>query len=172
MKCALAVLIGPLLFGCSRSEPVASQPEAAVQAAPPACLGLGPEADACQSADSVVSSSALRNVLGQPLQPCSTDPMTGWTREGVCNTGPTDTGVHVVCAEMTDAFLEYTKARGNDLSTPHPEFHFPGLRSGDRWCLCAARWAEADDAGVAPPPVVDATHEAALKFIDAERLAQ
>lgn len=98
--------------------------------------------------------------------------MTGWTRQGLCVTGPQDSGVHVVCAEMTDAFLEYTAARGNDLSTPAPRHGFPGLAAGDRWCLCAARWAEADRDGVAPKPVLEATHEAAFRFIDAQRLTR
>ncbi|MEM6295125.1 MAG: DUF2237 domain-containing protein [Myxococcota bacterium] len=107
---------------------------------------------------------------GGALATCSTDPMTGWTRDGTCNTGPEDRGVHVVCAEMTDAFLSFTKARGNDLSTPHPEYRFPGLVPGDRWCLCAARWKEAHEAGVAPPAVLDATHAAALRIVEPERL--
>ncbi len=96
--------------------------------------------------------------------------MTGWTREGLCTTGPGDNGVHVVCAEMTEEFLAFTKDRGNDLSTPHPQARFPGLAAGDRWCLCASRWAEADAAGVAPTPVLDATHEAALRIVEPARL--
>ena len=131
---------------------------------------MGPRGDACERSDAPMSASSDRNVLGSPLQVCSTDPMTGWTREGVCSTGPRDAGIHVVCAEMTDAFLEFTQQRGNDLSTPRPEFGFPGLRAGDKWCLCAARWAEADDAGVAPPAVLPATHEAALGIVDARHL--
>lgn len=103
------------------------------------------------------------NVLGEPLQPCGIDPMTGFYRDGCCHTGPEDFGAHVVCAEMTDAFLSFTKARGNDLSTPRPALNFPGLQSGDRWCLCAARWLEALEAGVAPPVVLASTHEAALR---------
>ncbi len=106
------------------------------------------------------------NVLGEPLESCSTDPMTGFYRDGCCNTGPGDVGLHLVCAVMTDAFLEFTKGVGNDLSTPRPEWRFPGLRAGDRWCLCVLRWKEAMDAGVAPRVVLEATHRSALEFVD------
>jgi uncharacterized protein (DUF2237 family) len=90
------------------------------------------------------------------------DPMTGFYRDGTCHTGSEDRGAHVVCAEMTEAFLSYTRAQGNDLSTPMPIYQFPGLKPGDRWCLCASRWKEAYDDGVAPPVILAATHEAAL----------
>ncbi len=90
------------------------------------------------------------NVLGTPLQVCSTEPMTGYYRDGCCNTDATDRGSHVICAEVTDEFLTFSRQRGNDLSTPRPEYRFPGLVAGDRWCLCALRWKEAFDAGVAP----------------------
>ncbi len=103
-----------------------------------------------------------KNVLGGELQDCSHDPTTGFFRDGCCNTGPEDAGSHTVCAVLTSAFLEYTKSRGNDLSSPRPESGFPGLKPGDRWCLCAARWEEARRAGVAPPVVLEATHERAL----------
>jgi uncharacterized protein len=106
------------------------------------------------------------NVLRQPLEPCSHDPKTGFYRTGCCETGAGDVGVHVVCAEMTESFLQFTRNRGNDLSTPIPEAGFPGLRAGDRWCLCAARWKEALDAGVAPPVILPATHLSALEFVD------
>ncbi len=96
--------------------------------------------------------------------------MTGFYRDGHCHTGPEDRGVHVVCAEMTAAFLDFTRKRGNDLSTPRPEFDFPGLNPGDRWCLCAARWQEAEEAGVAPPVHLDATHAEALGIIALETL--
>lgn len=109
---------------------------------------------------------SARNVLGGPLQECSLDPLTGFYRDGCCNTGPYDTGRHVVCARVTEAFLAYTLARGNDLSTPRPEYRFPGLRPGDQWCLCAVRWSEAVEAGVAPPVVLEATHEAVLRYVD------
>jgi uncharacterized protein (DUF2237 family) len=105
------------------------------------------------------------NVLGGPLAPCSTSPRTGFFRDGCCNTGPDDVGLHVVCARMTAEFLAFSKRTGNDLSTPRPEFGFPGLKPGDRWCVCAGRWREARDAGVAPPVVLEATHEEALAVV-------
>lgn len=105
-----------------------------------------------------------RNVLGEPLQPCSTTPMTGFFRNGCCDTGPQDLGLHTVCAEMTAEFLAFSKSRGNDLSTPAPASGFPGLKPGDRWCLCAPRWQEAFEAGEAPRVVLRATHEGALQF--------
>lgn len=111
-----------------------------------------------------------KNVLGTPLQPCGTDPMTGFYRDGCCRTGPQDVGVHVVCAEVTAEFLAFSKARGNDLSTPNPMYQFPGLRPGDRWCLCAPRWKEALEAGKAPKVVLEATHISALEFVDLEDL--
>ncbi len=105
------------------------------------------------------------NVLGEPLAPCGLDPMTGFYRDGCCNTGYDDPGIHVICAKMTREFLEFSKRRGNDLSLPAPETGFKGLRPGDRWCLCAARWREALEAGVAPPVVLAATHEEALAVV-------
>ena len=105
-----------------------------------------------------------RNVLGEKLQSCSERPVTGFFRDGCCNTSPEDVGVHTVCVVMTAEFLEYSKVRGNDLSTPVPEFGFPGLQPGDRWCLCAPRWREAFDVGRAPRVVLAATHEASLEF--------
>jgi hypothetical protein len=106
-----------------------------------------------------------RNVLGGPLAACSTAPLTGFYRTGCCDTGPDDRGVHVVCAEVTAEFLAFSRSRGNDLVTPRPEYGFPGLRPGDRWCLCADRWQEALEAGVAPPVLLAATHEAALSVV-------
>ena len=106
--------------------------------------------------------SAPRNVLGERLDVCSMKPKTGFFRDGCCNTGREDAGSHTVCAVMTAAFLEFSKSCGNDLSTPMPEFGFPGLRPGDRWCLCAPRWREAMEAGYAPRVVLRATHERAL----------
>ena len=103
-----------------------------------------------------------RNVLGGELESCSLSPVTGFYRNGCCETGPEDTGMHTVCAVMTEAFLKFSLSMGNDLSTPRPEFDFPGLRPGDRWCLCAPRWKEALDAGVAPHIVLEATHEEVL----------
>jgi len=111
-----------------------------------------------------------RNVLGEPLESCGEDPPTGFYRDGCCNTGPTDLGSHVVCARVTADFLAYTRDRGNDLSTPVPAAGFPGLRPGDRWCLCAARWREAMAAGVAPKVVLRATHEAALQHVELDDL--
>jgi uncharacterized protein (DUF2237 family) len=111
-----------------------------------------------------------RNVLGQPLVVCSMAPRTGFFRDGCCSTGPSDTGRHVVCAVMTEGFLEFSRARGNDLSTPRPEYRFPGLRPGDRWCLCALRWKEALEAGKAPMVILEATHEAALRYVTIDDL--
>ena len=111
-----------------------------------------------------------RNVLGGPLAPCSREPMTGFFRDGCCNTGPSDLGAHTVCAEMTADFLMFSRAVGNDLSTPRPEFGFPGLSPGDRWCLCADRWKEALEAGVAPPVVLESTHMRTLEFVSLEDL--
>lgn len=107
-----------------------------------------------------------RNVLGEPLQDCSDRPLTGFFRDGCCNTGPEDVGSHTVCAVMTAEFLAYSKAAGNDLSTPRPEYGFEGLKPGDRWCLCAARWQQAFEAGKAPRLALQATHERALEDID------
>lgn len=103
-----------------------------------------------------------KNVFGEPLIPCSFDPMTGFFRNGCCETGPQDLGTYTVCAVVTEAFLDYSRSRGNDLITPRPEFDFPGLKPGDRWCLCVLRWVEAYHAGYAPPVVLEATHEKSL----------
>ena len=110
------------------------------------------------------------NVLGTPLECCCTSPMTGFYRNGRCATGPDDHGLHIVCAEMTAEFLEFTKSGGNDLSTATPELGFPGLLPGDRWCLCIDRWREALDAGVAPPVVLEATHISAIEFVNLDDL--
>ena len=112
------------------------------------------------------------NVFGEALITCSTNPLTGFFRDGCCNTGPMDTGTHTVCAVMTTEFLEFTKSRGNDLSTPLPYYQFPGLKPGDKWCLCVNRWKEAFDAGVAPYVVLEATHEKALEFVTMDQLLQ
>lgn len=109
---------------------------------------------------------AARNVLGEPLTTCSERPRTGFFRDGCCHTGPEDVGVHTVCVLMTAEFLAYSRERGNDLSTPRPEFGFPGLHEGDRWCLCAGRWQEALEAGRAPRVVLQATHERTLEICD------
>ena len=112
------------------------------------------------------------NVLGKKLELCCTDPMTGFFRNGVCETGSQDLGTHVVCAQVTEEFLAFTKARGNNLSTPVPSYNFPGLKPGDKWCLCVSRWKEALDAGAAPPIVLSATHEAALSVVPLEVLQE
>ena len=116
--------------------------------------------------------SSARNVLGGPLAPCCEDPVTGFFRDGYCHTGPQDIGSHTVCARVTDEFLAFSVRSGNDLVTPGPEFGFPGLRAGDRWCLCVARWREALEAGVAPPVVLAATHEKALEVVTLEQLTR
>ena len=112
------------------------------------------------------------NVLGQPLKPCSFDPMTGFFRDGCCNTGPQDRGRHTVCVRVTEAFLAFSRMHGNDLTTPRPEYGFVGLRPGDRWCLCALRWKEAWEAGAAPKVVLASTHLATLRIVPLEILQQ
>jgi len=109
--------------------------------------------------------AGAKNVLGRELQPCSTEPITGFFRNGCCETGHADVGMHTVCAVMTAEFLEYSRSVGNDLSTPMPDYNFPGLKPGDRWCLCAPRWKEALDAGAAPQVVLEATHEETLAIV-------
>lgn len=113
---------------------------------------------------------AARNVLGLPLEPCSLRPLTGWFRSGACETDARDHGLHTVCAQVTAEFLAFSRARGNDLVTARPEFGFPGLVPGDRWCLCAARWKEALDAGCAPRIVLAATHERTLEVVSLAEL--
>jgi len=114
--------------------------------------------------------SDANNVLGTRLEPCGLDPLAGFYRDGCCNTDYDDIGIHVVCARMTPEFLEFSRRRGNDLATPMPEAGFPGLKPGDRWCLCAGRWMEALDAGVAPPVILEATHEEAIAVVPLEAL--
>ena len=110
------------------------------------------------------------NVLGTPLIPCSYEPLTGYFRDGCCKTDETDTGSHLICARVTAEFLVFSSQRGNDLVTPRPEYRFKGLKPGDRWCLCATRWAEALAAGLAPPVVLECTHSSALKFVTRAQL--
>ena len=112
------------------------------------------------------------NVLGGPLQPCGTDPVTGFYRDGSCACGPEDVGLHAVCAVMTEEFLEHQRSVGNDLSTPRPEWQFVGLHPGDRWCVVAARWLQAYDAGMAAPVVLASTNERALELVPLERLRE
>ncbi|PZQ64491.1 MAG: DUF2237 domain-containing protein [Phenylobacterium zucineum] len=109
--------------------------------------------------------AGARNVLGQELIPCSMDPVTGFFRNGCCETGPHDVGMHTVCAVMTAEFLQFSRSMGNDLSTPRPDLGFDGLKPGDRWCLCAPRWKEALDAGAAPQVVLESTHEETLAIV-------
>lgn len=113
-----------------------------------------------------------KNVLGGDLAVCSTDPMTGFYRDGCCKTGGDDAGVHTVCCQVTAEFLAFSKSRGNDLSTPMPMYRFPGLVPGDRWCLCAARWKEAYDADMAPGVILEACHISSLEFASLEELQQ
>jgi uncharacterized protein (DUF2237 family) len=112
------------------------------------------------------------NVLGTPLETCSSNPMTGAFRDGCCNTDMRDIGTHTVCAIMTDAFLAYTKSVGNDLQTPIPEYQFPGLKAGDQWCLCVSRWKQAYEAGMAPMVVLEASHEKCLEYVSFEWLLE
>ncbi|PKO47235.1 MAG: DUF2237 domain-containing protein [Betaproteobacteria bacterium HGW-Betaproteobacteria-22] len=112
-----------------------------------------------------MNKSLAKNVLGTPLQTCSLNPMTGFTRNGCCETSAEDTASHTVCAQMTEEFLAFSLSRGNDLSTPRPEYGFEGLQAGDRWCLCASRWLEAAEAGFAPPVILEASHEKCLNLI-------
>lgn len=111
-----------------------------------------------------------KNVLGGILKTCSTEPLTGFFRDGCCKTGLQDVGTHTVCTRVSDEFLKFSYVMGNDLITPHPEFQFPGLKAGDQWCLCASRWREALEAGVAPPVDLEATHEKTLEFVSLEDL--
>jgi uncharacterized protein len=116
--------------------------------------------------------AAELNVLGGELEPCGTDPMTGFYRDGCCSTGPEDVGSHTVCAVVTAAFLKHQRAVGNDLGTPRPEYGFPGLRPGDRWCVVAVRWRQAYDAGVAAPVVLASTHVRALEVVPLQALRE
>ena len=115
---------------------------------------------------------SARNVLGTPLEPCSFDPLTGFYRDGCCKTEAEDMGLHLVCIEASAKFLEFSRAVGNDLSTPIPESGFPGVRSGERWCLRVQRWKQALEAGMAPQVHLEATHMSALEFVDLEQLEQ
>lgn len=110
------------------------------------------------------------NVYDKPLKKCCSDPVTGFYRDGYCSTGENDIGLHVTCAVLTDEFLDFSASKGNDLKTPRPQFSFPGLKAGDRWCLCSSRWLEALEAGVAPKIDLDATHIKLLEFVDVEVL--
>jgi hypothetical protein len=117
-----------------------------------------------------VTTKAATNVLGEDLQACCFEPVTGWFRDGYCNTDRNDQGVHVVCAIMTDEFLDFSASCGNNLKTPAPAYGFPGLKAGDKWCLCVSRWKDAMEAGLAPPIVLASTHEKALEVVSLEDL--
>ena len=117
-----------------------------------------------------MTTPSKKNVLGTALQACCFDPLTGYFRDGYCHTNTSDYGTHVVCARITEEFLTFTKSKGNDLSTPIPFYNFPGLKSGDQWCLCALRWKEAMEAGVAPPVVLESTNIVALRYIEIQDL--
>ena len=119
---------------------------------------------------SEASRRSAKNVLGTELKTCGTDPLTGFFRDGCCNTGSDDRGLHTVCVEVTAEFLEFSKSKGNDLITPNPMYRFPGLVPGDRWCLCASRWREALDADVAPPVDLEATHMSTLEYASIDEL--
>ena len=125
--------------------------------------------DSCSQSD-VTPHPSAQSVLGVPLQSCSSHPVTGFFRDSYCRTDSQDRGVHVVCAEVTEDFLSYTKSKGNDLSTPAPRYGFVGLKPGDRWCLCAVRWAEAYKAGKAPPVDLEATHQRTLRYVSYQAL--
>ena len=114
--------------------------------------------------------TTAKNVLGTPLKSCSTKPLTGFYRDGCCNTGEDDHGLHLVCCKLTAEFLAHQRSIGNDLTTPIPHYHFPGLKPGDRWCVCVTRWKESFEAGMACPVVLEATHISTLEFVDLEDL--
>ena len=120
----------------------------------------------------MTDNSNQQTVLGTALHPCSHDPQTGYLRDGYCHEHPQDRGCHELCAVVAEEFLQYSKAQGNDLITPRPEFDFPGLDPGDHWCLCVGRWVEAERAGVAPPVVMEATNKSALSQVDAETVQE
>ena len=119
-----------------------------------------------------MSKKEVINIFGDQIEACCHDPVTGYFRDGFCNTDEHDIGSHVVCAEITEDFLTFSKAKGNDLSTPRPEFNFPGLKEGDRWCLCALRWKEAYDAGVAPRVYLESCHLNALSYVTKDQLEE
>lgn len=124
------------------------------------------------SESQAAQSPAALNVLGEPLELCSCEPLTGWFRDGSCRTSAADLGRHTVCCEVNEAFLSYSRAQGNDLSTPAPAYGFPGLKPGDHWCVCAPRWLEAYEDGMAPPVRLEATEQATLEVISLELLQQ
>ena len=157
-----------ILLLCCTVTTVFAQKKAKTKPANPAC---GPVKETNKS--KIMENNKAKhgkNVLGTDLKIAGTDPITGYYRDGFCSAGAEDRGVHVVAAVLTDAFLKYSKEQGNDLITPFPAYGFPGLKANDKWCLCASRWKEAFDAGVAPPVILEATHEKALEFATLEQL--
>ena len=138
----------------------------------PSNLWAGPSCVGIPTKDKVCVAVTDKNVLGEDLLLCCNNPVTGFYRTGFCQTGERDIGVHTVCAQVTDEFLRYSRDKGNDLITPIPEFDFPGLKDGDKWCLCAGRWLEAEKDGFAPPVFLGATHEKSLEVIDLNVLKQ
>jgi uncharacterized protein (DUF2237 family) len=160
MARSLVLSLALLLAACRSHHP---------QGATPATSETAPRCE-LPAPGSLEPGSELTSIVGSPLQPCSVELRTGWFRNGTCNTDAEDRGVHVVCAQVTKEFLTFTRTRGNDLETPHPDLHFPGLKPGDRWCLCADRWKEALDAGVAPPVLPEATHAKALRHVSKQAL--
>lgn len=160
------------LASCARPvEPRSSRDTRPVAAAEsPAVTATNEPPSACVGAAPAARPSGAMAVTGQPLSPCPSRHRTGFSRDGFCAVGPDDSGVHAVCAQVTAAFLAFSRSRGNDLVTPRGSF--PGLREGDGWCLCAARWREADEAGVAPPVILAATSDAALATVSREALAR
>ncbi len=174
---SVALLTALAVAGCEPTRTVRSEspaaPKAAVpsETAAPACLpgAAATSPDSCLGSAGEPERAGSLNVLGAPLQPCPSPHQTGFYRDGYCNTGADDAGLHVVCARVTDDFLSFSMGRGNDLVTPRGGF--PGLRQGDGWCLCARRWQEAFDASVAPPVALESTHQAALKVSTLSQLS-
>jgi uncharacterized protein len=174
LRPALLLLTGLALAACDPARTVRTDEPAQLPTATdaPTCVaapGATAAPDNCLGTAGEPTSSGSRNLLGGPLQPCPSAHQTGFYRDGFCNTGADDAGVHVVCARVTDDFLAYSRSRGNDLVTARGGF--PGLRAGDGWCLCARRWREAFDAGVAPSVVLEASHEAALQVASVKQLS-
>ena len=174
LRPALLLLAGLALAACDpartvRTDDRATPPTATDAATCVAAPGSTAAQDSCLGTAGAPADSGGRNVLGGPLQACPSAHQTGFYRDGFCNTGADDAGVHVVCARVTDDFLTYSRSQGNDLVTARGGF--PGLRAGDGWCLCARRWREAFDAGVAPPVVLEASHEAALQVASMKQLS-
>lgn len=183
-KCSWALLVALFIMSSSSTRATLARPHAAAAISATAALASarygssvavtsrqGGAVDECpDGASATCKRTEHRSVMGDLLQLCGLSPVTGFNRDGYCASGSADVGRHHVCARVTDDFLRFTASRGNDLSTPHPPF-FPGLRAGDHWCLCTLRWREAYEAGVAPPVVLAATNQHALRFVSQEALS-